>query len=257
MFRTREIAGRAGGTAGFVRVVVVSVGGAATAVTALPLIPNNEWWIRIWDFPRIQVAVVLLLVLVTAPFVMPLQRRGSAAFMGLVVLAIGWQAYKIAPYTPFHQTEAEAARLCKMDSRLRLLVINVVARNKDGAPILAISKRAGPDLLLLVETDRWWDRRLEPLKSSYPHVISHPQDNGYGLHLFSRFELVEPNVRLLIEDDVPSIKAGVRLPSGALIDFYGLHPKPPPIQDTAEREAELLIVGREVRELRPPLSPAT
>jgi endonuclease/exonuclease/phosphatase (EEP) superfamily protein YafD len=67
------------------------------------------------------------------------------------------------------------------------------------------------------------------------------------MHLFSRFPLVDPQVRFLLDDYVPSIKTGLRLPSGARIDLYGVHPKPPPRQDTARRDAELLIVAREVR----------
>lgn len=233
--------------AGKLRLTVVTVGSMAVLLTAAPLVPSNQWWIRIWDFPRLQLAVVLLVVLIAVPFVMPLRRRRSAAFAGIVVLALGWQAYRIAPYTPLHHTEAEMASSCEADSRLRLLAINVKAGNENADPVLALIRRVGPDLLLLVETDSWWDRHLEPLKSAYPHVVSQPQDNGYGIHLFSRFELVAPEVRFLVEKDVPSIKTGVSLPSGDVIDFYGLHPKPPPIQDTAERDAELLIVGGEVR----------
>jgi len=104
-----------------------------------------------------------------------------------------------------------------------------------------------PDVVLLVETDAWWDGRLEPLNERYPHSVRHPQENGYGLHLHSRLELIDPRVRFLIEEDVPSVKTGIRLRSGARIDFHGLHPKPPPLQDTKERDAELLLVGKEVR----------
>ncbi|MGZ9035211.1 MAG: endonuclease/exonuclease/phosphatase family protein, partial [Rhodospirillales bacterium] len=66
--------------------------------------------------------------------------------------------------------------------------------------------------------------------------------------LFSRFQLIDPEVRFLLDEYVPSIKTGLRLPSGSRIDLYGVHPKPPPRQDTARRDAELLIVASEVRE---------
>lgn len=103
-----------------------------------------------------------------------------------------------------------------------------------------------PDLILLLETDAWWDDQLEPLGDVYPHAILHPRENSYGIHLYSRFTLIDPLVRYLIEEDVPSIKTGVLLPSGAQINLYGLHPKPPPLADTEERDAELLVVGKEV-----------
>lgn len=90
------------------------------------------------------------------------------------------------------------------------------------------------------------------MKESHPHIIAHPQEDTYGIHLFSRFPLVESQVRFLIDDYVPSIKTGVQLPSGANIDLYGVHPKPPPLQDTGQRDAELMIVGAEVREENAP-----
>ena len=49
--------------------------------------------------------------------------------------------------------------------------------------------------------------------------------------------MIGQEVRFLVEDDVASIKTGLRLLSGARIDFYGLHPKPPPLQDTEQRDA--------------------
>jgi endonuclease/exonuclease/phosphatase (EEP) superfamily protein YafD len=61
-------------------------------------------------------------------------------------------------------------------------------------------------------------------------------------------ELRSPEVRFLLEDDVPSMRTSVRLRSGDWIDFYGIHPRPPkPQQDTEDRDAEILLVGKEVK----------
>jgi endonuclease/exonuclease/phosphatase (EEP) superfamily protein YafD len=237
-----------GATVQVLRRLLIGLGGLAVLVTVLPLIPSNESVIRIWDFPRIQVAAVLAVALVCAPFLLPLRNRRAMAFVAALAGALAWQVYAIWPYTPLHEPEAKVLTGCEPESRLSLLVANVLIDNRDSAPLLALVDRVRPDLVLLVETDSWWDRQLEPLKHTFPHVMSHPLENAYGIHLFSRFELVAPEVRFLVEEDVPSIKTGLRLPSGALITFYGLHPKPPPLQDTEERDAELLIVGKEVRE---------
>jgi endonuclease/exonuclease/phosphatase (EEP) superfamily protein YafD len=56
----------------------------------------------------------------------------------------------------------------------------------------------------------------------------------------------KPGAAHLLENYVPSIETGVRLPSGTTIIFHGVHPKPPPLHDTERRDAELLIVGRKV-----------
>src|SRR3546814_14501423 len=51
-----------------------------------------------------------------------------------------------------------------------------------------------------------------------------------------------------MQPHVPSVKAGLRLRSGEVVDFYGVHPEPPfPGDDSGERDAELVQVGREVR----------
>jgi endonuclease/exonuclease/phosphatase (EEP) superfamily protein YafD len=155
------------------------------------------------------------------------------------------------PYTPLHAVETdELAAACPQPSGLNLLVANVLMTNRRSEPLLALIGRLDPDVILLVETDGWWDERLAPVKARYPHRISHPREDYYGLHLFSRFPLVEPTVRFLIDEYVPSIRTGLRLPSGALVDFHGVHPKPPPHHDTARRDAELLITAREAHDTK-------
>ncbi|MCG6121492.1 MAG: endonuclease/exonuclease/phosphatase family protein [Microvirga sp.] len=230
------------------RWLLFGLGAFGVLVTTLPFIPSNLSVIRIWDFPRSQVAVLLVIVLLATPALLPLRDRRTAMFAALAAAALAWQVYAILPYTPLVETQAKQRASCAPDSRVTLLVANVLIHNRNSAPLLALVEEVDPDLVLLMETDAWWDEQIAPLTQAYPNVISHPQEDSYGLHLFSRLELVGPQVRFLVEDDVPSIKTGVALPSGSLINLYGLHPKPPPLQDTAERDAELLIVGKEVRD---------
>ncbi len=227
--------------------LLMGLGGLAIVVTLLPMIPSNKVWIRIWDFPRIQIATVLVIVLLAGPLVFSLT-RSSLAFLAVAAIALAWQLYGIWPYTPFHSIQARAASGCDDKSRVRLLISNVLIDNRNSGPLLDLVEDMDADIVLLVETDAWWDGQLAPLKEVYPHVVAYPLENSYGIHLFSRFPLTDPKVRFLVEHDVPSIKTGVTLPSGARINFYGIHPKPPPHQDTAERDAELLMVGKEVRE---------
>lgn len=227
--------------------VVFGVGMLGVAATVVPIVPSNEWWIRIWDFPRIQVAILLATVLASIPLTLPVRRRRTLLLAAGVAAALGWQVNAILPYTPIFPPEAKATASCEPESRIRLLVANVLKSSREIEPLLSLVGRLGPDVVILVETNAWWDEQLDPLKDSYQHFVAHPQDNGYGMHLFSRFELIGPEVRFLIDDYVPSIKTGLLLASGAAIDLYGLHLKPPPLQDTARRDAELMVVGREVR----------
>src|SRR5690606_36589012 len=107
-----------------------------------------------------------------------------------------------------------------------------------------------PDLILTVETDGWWAERLRMLDDAYPHTVKVPLDNTYGMLLHSRLELIEPEVAYLVQDDIPSIHTQVRLPGGETFRLHGVHPRPPyPAEDddTTDRDAELLVVGRAVK----------
>ena len=218
----------------------------ALVATLLPFIPSNASAVRVWDFPRLQVAVVLAVVLVGALVLLPRREVWTWAFAASLATGLVWQAHWVWPYTPLASTQARDAGSCEAESRVTLVVANVLIENRDVAPLLALVERRAPDMVLLVETDAWWDEQLSPLKKAYAHVVAQPQEDSYGIHLFSRLPLIEPEVRFLIQDYVPSIKTGVMLRSGARINLYGLHPMPPPHQDTERRDAELLVAGKEL-----------
>ena len=81
-------------------------------------------------------------------------------------------------------------------------------------------------------------------------VVRQPQNTTYGMLLYSRLELVKPKVEFLIEADVPSIHALVKLRDGTLVELHCLHPRPPAPQeaeDAKPRDAELILVARSLR----------
>jgi endonuclease/exonuclease/phosphatase (EEP) superfamily protein YafD len=110
-----------------------------------------------------------------------------------------------------------------------------------------------PDLMLFVETDDWWQAQLDALEATHPYTVKCPKDNLYGMHLYSRLELVEPKLRFVVEPDVPSMHARVRLRSGDCIDLHCVHPRPPAPTEAStsiERDAELLLVAKTVEAAR-------
>jgi endonuclease/exonuclease/phosphatase (EEP) superfamily protein YafD len=90
---------------------------------------------------------------------------------------------------------------------------------------------------------------LAPLRESHPHVVERVQDNYYGMALFSRLPLEGSEIRYLVDPEIPSMRTTLRLRDGAAVTLYALHPKPPePLrnQDSAPRDAELVLVAKEV-----------
>ena len=218
-------------------------------VTLLPVIETDEWWVRIWDFPRLQIGALLLLAL--AGLALFGSRRGRPFWMAMLAgaAALGWQAWHVARYLPVWPAEVASAEQCSPGRHLRLLNANVLLTNRDHAALLELVRDSDPDIILLLETGAQWEQAVRPLHRAYPHRVSQPLPNTYGIMLLSKLPLEAPRIRNLVQVHIPSVTAGVRLPSGEVVDLYAVHPEPPvPGDDSGERDAELVLVGREVRE---------
>ncbi|MBQ0742522.1 MAG: endonuclease/exonuclease/phosphatase family protein [Pseudomonas sp.] len=250
----------------FCRIAVGLFSFALICATAIPLLRTDAWWIRIFDFPRIQIAVLIGL---TFAGYMALRfywrlRPWEYTFAALLGAALVWQIISIAPYTAFYPEEMSASREEDDSNRISLLVYNVLSENRKVDELRDLIRETDPDLILLSEPNQWWSEQLQGLEKDYPYTLQQPQENNYGMLFFSRLELVNPEIRFLIDSDVPSIRSQVRLPSGQLVTLYGLHPRPPGLKppgdqkdeeeseerkDSDMRDAELMLVAKEVKQL--------
>lgn len=222
---------------------------AVALATLLPLIRRDAWWIRACEFPRPQLLVAAVAILVAVPFAGE-SRTAAVVLAGAMGACVSLQASRILPFTPLW-FRRDSPRLSS-DGRemLGILVSNILMTNRASEPFLARVRQMDPDLLLVVEADRWWRDALEPLRVSYPYSIEHPQEDTYGLLLYSKLPLEDAEIRALVDDDVPSLRCSVVSRGASKVTFYGLHPKPPAPQEaasTTQRDAELLLVAKEVR----------
>lgn len=234
------------------RTVVLVVGLLVTGGTLLSFSKSPHWIVRLWDFPRMQIAALSALAggLFSALFF----RRGRSAHWAFVLAnaaCVLWQGRKIFPYTPLARNRVKRSVRGAEGRSFRLLISNVLMQNQDHERLLKVIRDADPDLVLTLETDQRWEGALASLRADYPHVVSRPQNNCYGLLLFSRLPLHGPRVEFLVQHDIPSVHTSFELPSGDRIFLHGLHPRPPePIRDqqSTPRDAELVLMGRAIRD---------
>ena len=230
------------------RLTLFVLGAVLIILTVLSRVRSARWWIRFADFPRIQIAGGLVVALVLHAVLVGWGTAADAVFGLALLAALAYQASRILPYTPLAPKQVHVARRPDPARCLRILISNVLMENRHADRLLALIRDKDPDLVLALETDDWWRQQLDVLDRDYPHQLKQPQGNCYGLHFVSRLELRSPEVRFLLEDDIPSVRTSLRLRSGDWIEFYGLHPRPPQVEeDTETRDAELLMVGREIR----------
>lgn len=218
----------------------------AAATALLPLLEVDWWWVRIGDFPRLQLLIAYLVVML---LLLPLIRRplGIVALVGMV-FACGIQLVWIHSYLPIATKQVQDARRHDLNNRLRLMSTNVLQTNTRYQALLDSVAKHSPDVLVLCEVDQRWIEALKPLEQSFAFHLLQPQDNGYGIAFYSNLRVLSAEVRHFVKQDIPSIDARVQLPSGTEVRIFAVHPNPPrPGEDTTKRDAETVLVGREAK----------
>jgi len=234
------------------RVAVYAVGALAIILTLLPFLRFGMWWIRIGEFPRLQIAFGCLTAAIAGTLIFDFPFRSvEVIFLVSLITCALYQVYCVLPHTPVYPKQVETSVEPIGDNTLKLLIFNVFIENRQSGKFLQLVETIQPDVILLAEPDERWIREIAAIEKSYPHTVLHPLDNAYGMALYSRLELENPQVNFFIEDDIPSIITDVKLKSGHSIHLYGLHPRPPVPTESVrsnERDAELLLVGRMINE---------
>jgi endonuclease/exonuclease/phosphatase (EEP) superfamily protein YafD len=217
------------------------------AGTLLSLSRSPHWFVRGWDFPRVQIAMIATGAGAVYSWCCSEGSLQDKLFLGAVVACVIWQVARIFPYTPVAPVRVQRSRRPLSERRrIRLLICNVQMENTAHDRLLQLVRETDPDVFLAVETDHAWVQALEPLSRDYPYAIRQPQSNWFGMVLFSKLPLIEAKVEFLVQDDIPSVFAVLDL-EGERVVLRGLHPRPPePLrdQDSTPRDAELVLVGR-------------
>jgi len=230
-------------------IISICLGAFAIVATLLPIARSSKWWVRIWDFPRLQVGIVSLISVLLYLSTLENLRFFDVALVGILGICAAWQFSFVWRFSPLGPREVAQSRLKAQSSRcLSLVTTNVKQSARDSDALLRIIADAQPDVVLAVEVDEWWSGRLiEGLGAGFTYKLTYPLSNGYGLALFSRLELIDPSIRYVVDDAIPSIRTGLRLRCGIGIEIFGVHPRPPgAFQDSTERDLELVLVGREI-----------
>ena len=232
------------------------------AATLLPLTRSTKWWVRILDFPRVQVAALLGLAIVliglgTWSSGDELAVAGYSIWaVAAALCAFAFQTLRILPYSVFARKQIPRSRGREEKPGIRIVISNVLQTNRKFNALLELVERLEPDVLFVVECNDDWVKHLAPLHPAFPHRLLYPQDNGYGLALYSRHPLKKAQLRFIRDPEIPSIDMIVQVNGRAWVRCFGLHPAPPVpayALETDQRDAELLMVAEEIREFQGPV----
>lgn len=210
----------------------------------------DKWWIRGFDFPRIQISCLTIIIFILNLIFLSYEEIWHYLLFFSLMLSFVYQALKIYPYTPFAEKQVLSHFGDDPGTTISVLVSNVLMKNQNSRKLVNLINIKQPDIVLTLETNKRWENQLAVLEEKYPYIVKVPQDNRYGMHLYSRLELQDIKVKYLIKKDIPSIHGYAVLNNQHRIKIHCVHPKPPSPTEAStstNRDAELLLVGKDVK----------
>lgn len=241
----------------FLKYLHYFLGCVLVVISLIPLIRNDNWVFRIFEYPRAQKLFINVFLLVAFFVIDRDYSTYDYIFLGVLSANFLYLGYQVWPYTFFASHQLKGCKASNSSNRFTLLIANVFQDNRDVDACYRAIRENRPDMVMLVETDQWWKEELDKrLRDEYTFYLGQPQENTYGMVLYSKLELLNPQIKFLVEEDIPSIHTDVRLPNNDVIRLYGLHPTPPVPQEnprSTERDAEILMVAKEAKTLNIPV----
>lgn len=226
--------------------------------TLIPFLNFRHWFFRVFDFLRMQILVLgfvgLLLYLI---FGFSFDVYGFAITISCV-LCLFYQFFKIFPYLPFAKKKSISCTKKNNNSNsLSLISANVFQENEQKNDFINLIQKNNPDVFISLESNKKWENIMDKaFANDYPFSIKVPKENMYGMHLYSKLKIIESEIDYLIEEDVPSIRSKIELINNKCVNLFVVHPKPPsPTENetSLERDAELIIVGKKVKQMDEPV----
>jgi len=229
------------------RLIFTICGFLAILLTILPFVAVDYWWIRMFDFPHLQLTIFTVLAIILYIIKFDFGSWKDYSFIGVLILCAIFQFTKIFPYTTFAKYEVLDST---NDSKtLSLLTANVLQHNSNYDAVNNLFKSTDADIQLFTETNDAWQKNIsENLSPSYISKVEVPKSNTYGMLLYSKLKIFDTHVKYLVSDSVPSIHTKLKLSTNDTIQLYAIHPTPPmPSENpsSANRDAEMMMIAEE------------
>ncbi len=227
--------------------------GLIAFITIWGWLPLDNWWVRGVDFPRIQIMVLGIIAWIGMLVFWSQWQLIQGLLFAALNITLAFQLKMVLPYTKLWKKEVQDAKDKPKDEthQLKIMVSNVLTSNNQTQDLVKLVEDRKPDILITLESDKKWEKALSQIEPDYPYSVKVPLDNLYGMHLYTKLELIDPVVKYLMIDDIPSIHTQIRLPNDKIIWLYCLHPMPPSpteAEKSTTRDAELLMVGKHIKE---------
>ncbi|CAM3410418.1 endonuclease/exonuclease/phosphatase family protein [Aequorivita lipolytica] len=226
-------------------------------ITFLPLLPADYWWVRMWGFPHLQVTALTFFAILLYSIIFSFQKKKDVVLLSVLIGCFVYQFSVIVSFTPLYKKDVLSATNSQKDRRVKILTANVLQKNENNHKLVALIKNLNADIMVFTEADSLWQKAINKgLGKKYAYSVELPLSNTYGMLLYSKYELIDPEIKFMVTDTIPSIHTKFKMPTGELIQLYAIHPTPPMPQEnplSTDRDAEMMLTARLARESEIPV----
>lgn len=223
--------------------------------TLLPLVSDQHWFFRIWDFGKVQVTIFQVILFTLGIIFVNDYSLLYIVFQTILFIVLLYNAFILIKYTPLYNRHRDISNnLCS--EKITCLAINVYQFNKEYERLLNLIRKVKPDIILTMETNKDWEDALAVLDREYKNYSKNAQENTYGIHFYTNLKVHKLETHYFIADDIPSIEAELETADGFKFVFFGVHPPPPsPTEEenSKERDGELLSISKIIRKIKKPV----
>ena len=232
------------------------IAGSVIIATLLPFVRSDYWTFRVFEFPRVQKLILAQIIFLFYPFLFTLEFWYDWLLLASALSLVIYLFRQIYPFTFIAEKQLLKTPILDAERAVSLMMWNVYQYNRNAASFLKLSAQVDADVILLSETDEWWQAQLKEIEALYPYRVHIPLDNTYGMLLYSKLEIEQQRVVFLVEEGIPSIHAFLKLRSGQKVRLFCIHPTPPVPQEnprSTERDKELLMIANLARDSKLPV----
>lgn len=214
----------------------------------LPFTNFSHWFFRIFEYGKIQIFTLQIILLLVSFITLKEHSLITIIFQFVTFVFIIIHSSSLYKFTPFYTIKQKKGS-DNLSDYITIISANVYKDNNNYNRFIRLIKKYNPSIVLTLESDLKWQEAMNCLDKEYPFTVKVPLENTYGMHLYSKVEILEHKVHFFVADDLPSIEAKMKTIDGFEFTFFGVHPPPPsPTEEenSKERDGELLCVAKKI-----------
>jgi len=197
-------------------------------------LPHPFWWLELLAH------FVMLSCILSAVMLIWHAYNKQYIWVSLSLVACLLSVWPMLRFVPFKQTMTH--------SNFSLYNANVLSDNTHVESLLTHIQTINPDVITLQEYTPKLQSKLTVLDQQYPHQILLPQNNNFGIALYSKWPIVEHHILKYPPLNLPSIEA--LLDTTSAVRIITTHPPPPLNQALFQaRNAQMNALAKYIQSL--------